>query len=268
MRNGIVIPCYNEATRLQLDKFQQFIDQQADFRLCFVNDGSRDNTLEVLQSFQQANPHQVDVYDMPQNGGKAEAVRAGMLYLVEERQVQTVGFMDADLSTSFEDYFELTRSLTSNYQKLVFGSRKLLKNNNIDRSLFRSIASGIVGVLIHSILRLPIQDTQCGAKVFTSDLARDCFRESFVTRWLFDVELFIRAKKQYGRNEVMNKIQEQPLSGWMDVEGSKLTLKDSLMIPAQLMKIFVNYDLRPAMTLSPKRLSNWSYRLMTNLNLF
>lgn len=267
MENGIVIPCYNEAERLQLDRFQAFIATHSNYQLCFVNDGSKDNTLEVLQQFQQQHPEQVVVYDMPQNGGKAEAVRAGMLYLTERYGLRTVGFMDADLSTSFEDYRALVRSLKAKSQQLVFGSRKLLKNDHIERTLFRSLASKVVGLMIHSILRLPIQDTQCGAKVFTTDLARNCFRNSFVTRWLFDVELFIRAKRQFGRKDIMQRITEQPLSSWTDVEGSKLTVKDSLMIPSQLWKIFLTYDVRPTLTLSPKRVSSWSYRLMTHLNL-
>lgn len=268
MENGIVIPCYNEADRLQFELFADFINSHADYVLCFVNDGSKDHTLQLLNDFQQQHPERVAVYDMPQNGGKAEAVRAGILHLVQRHHVQTVGFMDADLSTSFEDYMGLTQSLKANYQKMVFGSRKLLENENIERTLFRSLASKVVGVLVHSILRLPIHDTQCGAKVFTADLAASCFRESFVTRWLFDVELFIRAKRQYGHKEVMNRITEQPLSGWMDVEGSKLTLKDSLMIPAQLWKIFFSYDLRPALSATPRRVSRWSYRAMSSLGIF
>ena len=227
MKNGIVIPCYNEAKRLQFDAFQNFTETHEDYVLCFVNDGSKDNTLELLNAFQSENPDRVRVYDMPQNGGKAEAVRAGTLHLIAKEDVENVGFMDADLSTSFEDYMELVEELKAGNgkNKMVFGSRKALDDGDIKRSFFRSVASDIVGVMIRSILRLPIQDTQCGAKVFDARLAQSCFRSGFVTRWLFDVELFIRARKEYGRKRLMKMIVEKPLNAWVEVEGSKLTLE-------------------------------------------
>ncbi|MTB52180.1 glycosyltransferase [Lewinella sp. W8] len=269
MINGIVIPCYNEAKRLRFDAFAEFLNNNAPFQLCFVNDGSTDSTLEELQQFQQLYPERVIVHDMPRNRGKAEAVRAGTLRLVADPKIHNVGFMDADLSTSFEDYATLVDILRSptGPKKLVFGSRKISEDSKVDRSLFRTIASGVAGTMIRAILRLPVQDTQCGAKVFDADLARSCFRQGFVTRWLFDVELFIRARKQYGRRNIMYRIHEQPLREWVHVEGSKLTLKDSVMIPVQLMKIFLAYDLRPALTLSPQRINRWSYRLRASLNL-
>ena len=265
MKNGIVIPCYNEAKRLHLDKFQQFVDQHEDYVLCFVNDGSKDNTLEVLQSFQRKNADKVEVYNMPQNGGKAEAVRAGILHLVENKGVKSVGFMDADLSTGFDDYLTLVQELHApeGSKKMVFGSRKTMEENRIERTLFRSLASKIIGLMIRSVLRLPIHDTQCGAKVFSADLARFCFRNNFVTKWLFDVELFIRARKQYGRKQLMAK----PLKEWIHVDGSKITLKDSLEIPSQLWKILFNYDIRPLAAVAPRKLSTVSYKLRASLNL-
>ncbi len=270
MKNGIIIPCYNEADRLQLDKFQQFIDTQRDYMLCFVNDGSKDDTLKVLSSFKKTNPGRVDVFDMPQNGGKAEAVRNGILHLVNTTNVCTVGFMDADLSTGFEDYMDLTQAIECEEEnkEMVFGSRQMLEDNHIERTFFRSVASKAVGLLIRAVLRLPIKDTQCGAKVFSVSMARACFDRSFVTRWLFDVELFIRARKQYGRKALMERIEEKPLKQWIHVDGSKITLKDSLQIPNQLWKIFFNYELRPTIQLAPAKVSNWSVRLMTNLGIF
>ncbi|MCB9082623.1 MAG: glycosyltransferase family 2 protein [Lewinellaceae bacterium] len=270
MKNGIVIPCYNEAKRLHLDSFQQFADQNPEYILCFVNDGSRDETLTVLQAFQAKNAAQVEVFDMPQNGGKAEAVRRGVLHLLEQHSLSTVGFMDADLSTGFSDYQDLVQTIThtEGNKQLVFGSRKIEEDNHIERTFFRSLASKAVGLLIRSVLRLPIHDTQCGAKVFSAPLARLAFQSSFVTRWLFDVELFIRARKYFGRKAIMEKIAEQPLKQWVHVEGSKITLQDSLQIPGQLWRIFFTYEVQPTLNATSTVVGSWSYRLMTNLNIF
>ena len=178
--------------------------------------------------------------------------------------------MDADLSTGFDDYVTLVQELQAplGQKKMVFGSRKAQEENRIERTFFRSLASKIIGLMIRAVLRLPIHDTQCGAKVFNADLARSCFRSSFVTKWLFDVELFIRARKQYGRKRLMEQIVEKPLKEWIHVEGSKITLKDSIEIPSQLWKILFNYDIRPVFSIAPRKVKTFSHKLRASLNLF
>ncbi|MBT8190805.1 MAG: glycosyltransferase family 2 protein [Bacteroidia bacterium] len=246
MKNGIIVPCYNEAQRLPLEQFESFINNNEDYLLCFVNDGSKDNTLECLQDFSKNNPERIRVYDMPQNGGKAEAVRAGVHYLLDHTNVDTIGFLDADLSTDFADYTNLVNELSRDAsKKLVFGSRESNEENQIERNGFRNIISFVIGILIRAILKLPIKDSQCGAKVFKRDAARYCFNQSFVTRWLFDVELFIRMKKAYGKKETIKLIKEVPLKRWVHVDGSKIGLKDSLVIPSQLLSIALTYNLTP-----------------------
>jgi prepilin-type N-terminal cleavage/methylation domain-containing protein/prepilin-type processing-associated H-X9-DG protein len=76
----LVVPCFNEAVRLDLDAFQSFAAQQQDVRFLFVNDGSVDDTLAVLEVLLESNPDQFLVLDLKRNVGKAEAVRQGMLY--------------------------------------------------------------------------------------------------------------------------------------------------------------------------------------------
>ncbi|NNF21942.1 MAG: glycosyltransferase family 2 protein [Saprospiraceae bacterium] len=246
MKNGIIVPCYNEAQRLPLEQFESFINNNEDYLLCFVNDGSKDNTLECLQDFSKNNPERIRVYDMPQNGGKAEAVRAGVYYLLDHTNVDTIGFLDADLSTDFADYTNLVNELSRDAsKKLVFGSRESNEENQIERNGFRNIISFVIGILIRAILKLPIKDSQCGAKVFKRDAASFCFNQSFVTRWLFDVELFIRMKKAYGKKETIKLIKEVPLKRWVHVDGSKIGLKDSLVIPSQLLSIALTYNLTP-----------------------
>ena len=247
MEHLIIIPCYNESTRLNKDAFQQFLNEQPNFGLCMVNDGSKDDTLEMLREFQSGQEDRVKVVHLHENQGKAEAVRNGV-WASLIFSPKTVGFIDADLSTDFEDYMKLVEILEVSEGKttMVFGSRKLSNNDNIKRSLFRKVASGVVSVGIKSLLRLSIKDTQCGAKVFTPVAARFCFKESFVSRWLFDVELFIRMKKFLGPNQMEKVIQEISLKRWIHVEGSKISLKDSIRIPQQLLKIANNYYFKPA----------------------
>ncbi len=245
MKNGIIIPCYNEEKRIPLDRFAAFLESNDDTLLCFVNDGSKDGTLALLESFHDKHEERVLVYDMPQNGGKAEAVRHGTLHVLQNTDVETVGYLDADLATDFEDYGRLVHALDNgDTLDCVIGSRKCGEQNDIDRSLFRKFASKMVAILIHMIIGLPIKDTQCGAKVFSRSVARRIFADAFHSRWLFDVELFIRMKRYYGA-AVLDHIREMALLRWVEVEGSKITLKDTLNMPVRLMDIAYSYHIEP-----------------------
>ena len=135
------------------------------------------------------------------------------------------------------------------------------------RSAFRTLASNAVGLAIKSILAMPIADTQCGAKVFSPDLAAYCFKSNFITKWLFDVEIFLRARKCLGGRSVMRCLREVQLKEWVEVEGSKLTLKDSMKMPIQLARIVMGYHVAPAVSQAPRSLQLAGTRLMTTLNL-
>ena len=241
---AIIVPCYNEENRLDRQAFTDFIQSHSDFILCFVNDGSSDNTIAVLNEIKEARPKQVHVLDIPVNGGKAAAVRAGALYLEGSTHADYIGFIDADLSTDFQDFKGLVDTLESNDMlDVVYGSRNKGEGNGIDRNFLRAIFSNIVKAFIYLILRLPIEDTQCGAKVFRKKIVFKTFAMPFQTRWLFDVEIFIRLKRFYKPDNVMNHIYEQPLAKWIHVDDSKLGAKDAIQIPAKLMLIWYKYNL-------------------------
>ena len=89
---------------------------------------------------------------------------------------------------------------------------------------------------------MDFKDTQCGAKIFHKDLIELLFREQFVSKWLFDVELFLRIKKYFKKAKAQELICEKPLIRWVHVDGSKLSLKDSLKIFFQMAKIYRHYN--------------------------
>ncbi len=248
MKTGIIIPCYNEEKRLNVDAFINFVQKDNDFHLCFVNDGSKDNTLEVLKDIQSHNPLKVSIIDMKKNSGKAAAVRAGARYLHSRGDMEFIGFIDADLSTDFEDFDGLLKTLKTNRKlSFVFGSRAKDASENIEKNRVRAMISKFINILIIFILGLPILDTQCGAKVFKAELVPVIFNKSFFSRWLFDVEMFIKMKKHFGKTAIMKKIHEQPLKRWVHMEDSKLGLKDSLEIPYRLISIWFNYNVLPSL---------------------
>lgn len=243
MKTGIIIPCYNEEKRLPIADFKAVINEKNDLHLCFVNDGSKDDTVKVLQNLQQLNPSKVSIVDLVVNQGKASAVRAGAKHLYAKTEVDYIGFMDADLSTNFEDFSALVNTLDqNNHLGFVFGSRAKEASDNIQKDEFRAIISKLINILIVFILGLSIADTQCGAKVFRANLVPLFFGKAFKTKWLFDVEMFLRLIKYFGKAKTSEMILEQPLNQWIHVEDSKLGLKDSLEIPLRLLSIWVNYN--------------------------
>ncbi len=246
MKKGIVIPCYNEANRLQLDRFQNFIDNNKSYILCFVNDGSKDETLEQLEDFRTGNESLVIIENLAINQGKAEAVRNGVQALLALSDVETIGYLDADLATGFEDYMRLENQIHTEGKNMVFGSRKMDDSEGIERSAFRKFASWVIGMMIKVLIGMPINDTQCGAKVFTRALARDIFDRSFLSRWLFDVEIFIRINNKFSKAS-MEVIKEVALDQWEEVEGSKITMRDTLKFPLALLEIGYDYKLKPIM---------------------
>ncbi len=238
---GVVIPCYNEEERLSGEEFKDFAHKNLGYHLCFVNDGSTDNTLEVLETLKKGNESNISVYNCEVNGGKAEAVRQGMLYLHKDKQLDYIGFLDADLSTDFADFDDLVNTLENSDFKIVSGSRMSRMGANITKQSARKLISMTINLIIRSILKMPFNDTQCGAKIMHREVVPMLFSRAFITKWLFDVEIFMRMRKHYGKKEVLKLICEQPLKRWIHADGSKLSMKDSAKIVGQLAKIAIIY---------------------------
>lgn len=238
---GVVIPCYNEQDRLSSKEFLDFIDSNLGYLLCFVNDGSTDNTLEVLNTLKKGRENNIIVYDCEQNGGKAEAVRQGVLHLAKDPQLDYIGYLDADLSTDFKDFDDLVKTIENSEFKIVSGSRMSRMGADITKESARKIISKTINLIIRTILGMPFNDTQCGAKIMDKDIVNLMFKDEFITRWIFDVEIFIRMRKHYGKKKAISYICEQPLKRWIHADGSKLSMKDSVKIVGQLGQIAIHY---------------------------
>lgn len=239
---GVVIPCYNEESRILSDEFKAFVHSNLGYHLCFVNDGSTDKTLEVLKKLAKGKEEYISVYDCPKNGGKAEAVRLGMLHLANQRQFNYIGFLDADLSTNFKDFDDLVKTISNSEYKIVSGSRINRMGAEIAKDSARAIVSKTINYFIRKTLGMEFMDTQCGAKVMSKDVVEQTFQKRFLTKWLFDVEIFMRMKKIYGNEKVQQYLCEQPLNRWEHVDGSKLSFKDSMSIVSQIGQIAMYYN--------------------------
>ena len=218
-RAVIVVPCRNEAARLRTEEFRRFGELHPEISLVFVDDGSTDDTAEVLESL-ASSAGNIRVLKLERNRGKAEAVRQGMLTVLPS--ACDCGFWDADLSTPLDEIPPMLELLRSGNFACVAGSRWLhLGECRIERRFFRHFIGRIFATCVSLKLKLPVYDTQCGAKVFTAQAAETAFREPFATRWFFDVEIFMRLQK--ARTQADPGVLEYPVRCWIDAPGSKVS---------------------------------------------
>lgn len=252
---AIVIPCYEEAKRIKLNRFRSFLKRNDKVLLCLVNDGSADNTLEVLGELKEKHPSQIFVIDMPQNQGKAEAVRTGFLKCLKEYTLKRIAYLDADLSTSLEECFSISQKISSSTY-FAFGSRIAKIDTNIDRKSHRFFIGRGIATLISRQLNLKVYDTQCGCKVFAASLAKILFKEEFISRWLFDVELFHRLIGLYGKDQIKHIAKEMPLQSWCDTDDSKVPLTYFFKLWIDLRNIGKTYKI----SVQPKRILNEAIR--------
>jgi dolichyl-phosphate beta-glucosyltransferase len=241
----IVIPCYNEESRFPMAVFRTFADENPTVRFLLVNDGSRDNTLAVLERARQGLEQQVEVLNQPVNGGKGEAVRAGILAALQRPDCQYAGFWDADLATPLNMIPELAQVLVDRPElAMVFGARVKLLGRHVERRAVRHYLGRIFATAVSVALRLPIYDTQCGAKIFRVTAETPAlFAQPFGTRWVFDVEILARfiRQRRYDMASVQASIYEYPLPEWRDVAGSRVKPGDFFKAFFDVLKIYLRY---------------------------
>jgi len=211
----LIIPCYNEAERLDISLFSAFSEN---IFYLFVNDGSSDDTEALIRNSLSNN---IFLLSLEKNYGKAEAVRRGMLHsmgLPFAKDLAWIGYWDADLATPLSEVPMFIR-YTKNYETkidAIWGSRIYRLGSDIKRSFLRHIFGRLFATAIAILLKVKSYDSQCGAKLFRPDVVSIAFREPFISRWIFDVELLKRLPG--------HAVIEYPLGAWSDVGGSKMNL--------------------------------------------
>ncbi|MBL9077914.1 MAG: glycosyltransferase [Planctomycetes bacterium] len=245
MRNVlVVVPCYNEAQRLDAAAFAAYAAAEPGVRFLFVDDGSQDATAQVLAALVARCPERLQFVSLSRNGGKAEAVRQGFLRaFAAEPAPDAVAFWDADLATPLADIGAFAEVLERSPRfTAVFGSRVNLLGRDVRRKLWRHYLGRVFATAASAVLRLPIYDTQCGAKLLRNTAAvRAVFAERFVSPWIFDVEILARLGRELaaaGGPPLREVVYEFPLMVWRDVAGSKVRLRHFVTVFFDLLRIW------------------------------
>lgn len=186
----LIIPIYNGEAAIP-DMWRAVRDWKSankeEVTLVFVNDGSTDNTGAMLDVLVQEDPS-IRISHLRKNVGK------GMALATAVEQVSTEGivvFTDVDLPYGLSAVDDATSHLDKHPRAdMVIGSR----SNNADRqySWYRKIFSQLFRLFLPTIVRT-YKDTQCGLKAFRVPVAKDLFSHLQTSRWVFDVELLLRA---------------------------------------------------------------------------
>lgn len=236
----IIIPCYNEEKGISISEYSRFIDNTSDTFICFINDGSTDNTLKILNNLRDKFPTKIDIISLEKNVGKAEAVRTGMNFCNSNYQHELIGYLDADLATTLEEFNDLGPYINEEII-FCFNSRIRKIGSTIERKQGRFLTGRVVATFISNILGVKVYDTQCGSKLFTRELSMQLFQKEFISKWLFDVELFHRMLIIFGREKALKKMKEIPLKLWVEKGDSKVKMTYFFKLWFDLYKISSYY---------------------------
>jgi len=230
---SIVIPGYNEEKRIgdSLKKIGKYLkDRKLDYEIIFVDDGSKDNTLSVVEKCRKDLKLKIRMMSYKQNHGKGYAVRKGIL----AANHPLVLFSDSDLATPIEELNKFLKFIDKGFD-IVIASRRM-KNSNIvvKQSGYRHVGGAILPLLIKMLAVRGFKDTQCGFKLFKTAKAKKIAKLQTLENFSFDVEqLFIAQKMGL-------KIKEVPVT-WIDKAGSKVNfIKDGFSMLNDLFKIRKN----------------------------
>ena len=226
---SIVIPAYNESARVgaTLERVLAYArEQRWDVEIIVVNDGSRDNTIEVVRRFAQQNAG-LRLLENPGNRGKGYSVRNGMLSAAGEILL----FSDADLSSPIEEAPKLFRAIAEGAD-VAIGSRWLRSELQTERQpWYRQMFGRIFNLVLRLVLGLKYTDTQCGFKAFTRNAGRRIFACQKIERWGFDAEVLFLAEM------FKLKVAEIPIA-WAHSAGTRMSyFRDGVRMVWEMFKV-------------------------------
>jgi glycosyltransferase involved in cell wall biosynthesis len=239
---SIVIPAYNESVRIvpSLDRVVAYIRQQGwEAEIVVVNDGSRDDTAELVREY-ACGFASIRLIENPGNCGKGYSVRNGILHA----KGAVVLFTDADLSSPIEEASKLIDSIHRG-NDIAIGSRWLQSDlQTVRQSILRQVLGRAFNLALKIVLGLSFKDTQCGFKALKLQAARDIFGRQVIRRWGFDPEILFLARR------LGYKTEEIPVA-WGHDDRSKINpMSDGMNMVLDLFRIRWNsisgkYDCSP-----------------------
>ena len=230
----IIIPAYNEERRIgkTLEYYSNYFNnlfkkEKLDYEILVVINNTTDRTEEVVKKLAERNKRVLYLNLKP--GGKGFAVIEGFKDALK-RENDLIGFVDADMATSPEEYWKLIKNI-GNYDGII--ASRAVKGSNVRSSLYRRVTNRIFNLLVKLFLHLKYKDTQCGAKLFKRKTIEQLLKNQTMTQWAFDVDLLYKLKGK--------KIKEIA-TNWEDKIGSKINLKAPLKMFSSIIRLRLIYS--------------------------
>jgi len=220
---SIIIPAYNEEKRIgkTLEAYSNYFKslwkrKEIDYEILVSINNTKDRTKEIVRYCIEKDK-KIKYLDLV-NGGKGYAIIEGFKDSLK-RDNDLIGFVDADMATSPEEYYKLIKNI-KNYDGVI--ASRYLKGSIVEpkNTLSRIMASRVYNVLIRSLFLMPYRDTQCGAKVFSQKALKRIVENVGMTKFAIDVEIIHKIRKEGFR------IKESP-TRWSDREYSTINFWQS-----------------------------------------
>ena len=229
MTYSFIIPAYNESSRIRptLDELLRYMHERNwDAEILVVDDGSRDDTAQIVREYGKSHP-QILLVENPGNRGKGFSVRNGMLHARGDICL----FTDADLSSPITEAQRLFDAIAGGAD-IAIGSRWLRSELQTERQpLYRQAFGRIFNLVLRIFLGLKFADTQCGFKAFRRDAAQRVFPLQRIERWGFDPEILFLARN------LGFSVKEVPVV-WAHSEGTRLhPFRDGLRMFGDVLRI-------------------------------
>lgn len=210
------MPAYNEERRISkmLEAYGSFFEKilgEGNFEIIIIINNTKDNTEQVVKSF--IKKYKEIRYLNFKEGGKGFAIKEGF----KVARGELIGFVDADLATSPEEFYKLVRNMDG-YDCTI--ASRYIKGAVVKpkQPLSRIIASRVFNFIVRVLFIFNFRDTQCGAKVLKKEVIKKVLPKLSISTWAFDIDLLYNSRKQGF------KIKEIP-TRWEEPGGSHIDLK-------------------------------------------
>ncbi len=236
---SIIFPCYNEADRLKytFKDIQKFLEKKvtSNFEIIFVNDGSSDNTFQIIKKYKKENAKlnkKIKIISYQNNKGKGYALKKG----IRIAKFDWILTLDTDISVSITQLSDWIKHKKIKREKFIYFGSRNLTDSNIEFKMYRKLIGLIFIKIIKIFFNINLSDTQCGFKLYKKDIAKKLFSNLKMLDFTHDIEIVLKSKKKGYR------IKELPVN-WIHKKGSKISVfKDSLKMFFSLLKIKFIYS--------------------------
>jgi glycosyltransferase involved in cell wall biosynthesis len=235
----LVVPVFNESNRWSTEYWEEIVRLPIS-RIIFVNDGSTDNSLSLIN---QISSEKCELINLTRNAGKAEALRIGFQHaLATSIGDSAVGFIDSDGAFEISDLIRIIELVKNAYTlqtfNAVWGSRVTLLGTQIQRSAIRHYIGRIITTILSSGTNIFPYDSQCGLKFYIMNQSdQKILSKEFKTRWFYDLEIWLRLRNNATKNGCDYLVQEVPVNYWKDVKGSKIKGVEMIRVASDVLTI-------------------------------